>query len=49
MSSQQLLQEPGTKGERGLATFLQAEAVRAVELEDGPQPHGHVWEGSRRQ
>ena len=33
----------------GLATLLQTEAVRAGELGDGPQLHGHVGEGSRRQ
>ena len=35
MSSQQLFQEPGAKGECGLATLLQTEAVRAGELGDG--------------
>ena len=32
MSSQQLLQEPGAKGECGFATVLQTEAIRAGEL-----------------
>ena len=32
MSSQQLLQEPGAKGECGLATLLQTEAVGTGEL-----------------
>ena len=49
MSSQQFLQEPGTKGECGLATLMQTEDVTAGELEDGPQLHEHVGEGSRRQ
>ena len=40
MSSQQLLQEPGAKGECGLATLLQTEAVGTGELGHGPQLHG---------
>ena len=32
MSSQQLLQEPGAKGECGLATMLQTKAVGTGEL-----------------
>ena len=42
MSSQQLLQEPGAKGECGLATLLQTESVGTGELGHGPQLHGHV-------
>ena len=49
MSSQQLLQEPGAKGECGLATLLQTEAVRAGELGNGPQLHVDVGESSGRQ
>ena len=49
MSSQQFLQEPGAKGEHGLATLLQTEAVRTGELGDGPQLHEHVGESSGRQ
>ena len=47
MSSQHLLQELGAKGECGLATLLQTEAVRTGELVDGPQLHGHVGKSSR--
>ena len=39
MSSQQLLQEPGAKGECGLATLVQTEAVGTGELGDSPQLH----------
>ena len=49
MSAQQLLQEPGAKGECGLATLLQTEDVRTGESEDGPQLRGNAGEGSRRQ
>ena len=49
MSSQQILQEPGAKGECGLATLLQTEVVKTGELGDGPQLHGHDGEGSKRQ
>ena len=47
MSSQQLLQEPGGKGECGIATLLQTEAVGTGELGDGPQLLGHVGKSSR--
>ena len=49
MSSQQLLQEPGAKGECGPATLLQTEAVGTGELGHGPQPQGHAGESPRRQ
>ena len=49
MSAQQLLQEPGAKGECGLATLLQTEAVRAGDLWYGPQLRGHAGESPRRQ
>ena len=49
MSSQQLLQEPGAKGECGPATLLQTEAVETGELGHGPQLHGHAGESPRRQ
>ena len=49
MSSQQLLQEPGAKGECGLATLLQTEAVGTVELGDNPQLYGHLGKSSRGQ
>ena len=42
MSSQQLLQEPGAKGESGLATLLQTEAVGTGGLRDSPQLYGHL-------
>ena len=48
MSSQQLLQEPGAKGECGPATLLQTEAVGAGELGHGPQLYGHVGKSPRR-
>ena len=49
MSSQQLLQEPGAKGECGLATLLQTEAVGTGELGDSPLIYGHIRKISRRQ
>ena len=49
VSSQQLLQDPGAKGECGLATLLQTEAVGTGELGHGPQFHGHVGKSPRRQ
>ena len=49
MSAQQLLQEPGAKGERELATLLQSEAVRAGELGHGQQLRGHAGESPRKQ
>ena len=49
MSSQQLLQEPGAKGECGLATLLQTEAVGTGVLGHGQQLHGHAGESPRRQ
>ena len=49
MSAQQLLQEPGAKGECGPSILLQTEADRAGELGHGPQLHGHAGESPRRQ
>ena len=49
MSSQQLLQEPGAKGECGLANLLKTEAVGTGELGHSLQFHGHVRKGSGRQ
>ena len=49
MSSQQLLQEPGAKGECALTTLLQTEAVGTGELGDGPHLHGKVGKSSRIQ
>ena len=42
VASQQLLQEPGAKGECGLATLLQTDAVGTGELGDSPQLYGHL-------
>ena len=49
MPSQQPLQEPGAKGECGLATSLQTGAFRAGELGYGPQFRGHAGESPKRQ
>ena len=49
MSAHQLLQEPGTKGECGLTTLLQTEAVRAGESGLDPKLSGHAGESPRRQ
>ena len=43
------LQEPGAKGECGLAILLQTEAVGTGELGDSPQLHGHVGKSSEDQ
>ena len=43
------LPEPGAKGECGLATLLQTEAVRTGKLRDSPQLYGNLVKSSRGQ